>query len=206
MNKLIIILLAAGFVLGQVARIQVGNIGFTFLDIAVGMSLVTWLVGKTHKRKQIIVLNTTTKLLGGFIGVGIVSLALFLPHLSLLQFFTAVLYPLRLLFYISLYYQARELKKDDRSFALIAVLISGSLIVLLGFIQLMFYPALRNLYYLGWDEHLYRMFSTFLDPNFAGAFFVLFTLFVIDMSLRYKKEFKNLCSVVWQHSLLLLFF
>ena len=86
------------------------------------------------------------------------------------------------------------------------MLISGSLIVLLGFIQLMFYPALRNLYYLGWDEHLYRMFSTFLDPNFAGAFFVLFTLFVIDMSLRYKKEFKNLCSVVWQHSLLLLFF
>ncbi len=44
---------------------------------------------------------------------------------------------------------------------------------MLGLIQYFWYPYLRNLSYLGWDPHLYRVFSTFLDPNFASIFFVL---------------------------------
>ena len=43
--------------------------------------------------------------------------------------------------------------------------------------QYVWYPYLRNLYYLGWDPHLYRVFSTLLDPNFAGIIFA-FTLFL----------------------------
>jgi O-antigen ligase len=37
---------------------------------------------------------------------------------------------------------------------------------------------------LGWDEHMNRMFSVFFDPNFAGAFFVLFFLFLMNMFLQ----------------------
>lgn len=44
---------------------------------------------------------------------------------------------------------------------------------LLGLIQFFLYPDLRNLSYLGWDPHFYRLFGTFLDPNFAGIFLVL---------------------------------
>ncbi len=46
-----------------------------------------------------------------------------------------------------------------------------------GLVQYVWYPYLRNLYYLGWDPHLGRVFSTFLDPNFVGLFFIL-TLFL----------------------------
>lgn len=192
MNKFIIILLASGFVLGQIARIQIGNIAFTALDLAVIVSCVIWVARIVLGKKYLVGLSRITQLFWGVVGVGLVSLLLFSPHLSLLQFFTALLYPIRLLLYISLYYQARELKGEDRRFTFIVMLISGSLVVLLGFIQLMFYPALRNLYYLGWDEHLYRMFSTFLDPNFAGAFFVLFSLFAVDMSLRIKRRVQKM--------------
>ncbi len=52
-------------------------------------------------------------------------------------------------------------------------------IVIFGFFQYFFYNNLRNLYYLGWDEHLYRLFSVFLDPNFAGLFFALFLLVLL---------------------------
>jgi hypothetical protein len=39
-------------------------------------------------------------------------------------------------------------------------------------VQYIWYPYLRNLSYLGWDPHLYRVFSTLLDPNFAGILFL----------------------------------
>ena len=53
------------------------------------------------------------------------------------------------------------------------LLFSGLVIVGLGFVQYFFYLGLRNLYYLGWDEHLSFIFQL-LDPNFAGAFPALF--------------------------------
>jgi O-antigen ligase len=57
------------------------------------------------------------------------------------------------------------------------LLFSGFVTVFIGYVQYFYYPSLKNLFYLGWDEHLYRMFSTFLDPNFAGAFFAIFFIF-----------------------------
>ncbi len=44
---------------------------------------------------------------------------------------------------------------------------------LLGFIQILLYPNLRNLSYLGWDPHYYRLFSTLFDPNFVGGIIVV---------------------------------
>ncbi len=59
---------------------------------------------------------------------------------------------------------------------------------MLGFVQYFFYSNLRNLFYLGWDDHLYRLFSVFLDPNFAAAFFVLFIIFLLETMLHAAKQ------------------
>ena len=77
------------------------------------------------------------------------------------------------------------------------MLFSGALVVLIGYVQFFFYPRLKNLFYLGWDEHLYRMFSSFLDPNFAGAFFVMFFIFSLTFVDRFikLKDFKKLFAV-----------
>lgn len=48
----------------------------------------------------------------------------------------------------------------------------------IGLIQFVWYPDLRNLWYLGWDPHYYRVFATLLDPNYVGILLVL-TLFVL---------------------------
>src|SRR5258708_8198179 len=60
---------------------------------------------------------------------------------------------------------------------------AGTCVCFIGLVQYLLYPNLRNLYYLGWDEHLYRLFSSFLDPNFACAFLVLFFLFITGLIL-----------------------
>lgn len=43
----------------------------------------------------------------------------------------------------------------------------------LGFLQFTLYPDLRNIEYLGWDPHYFRLTSTLFDPNFAGLILVL---------------------------------
>lgn len=57
---------------------------------------------------------------------------------------------------------------------------------LLGLMQFLLYPDLRNLMYLGWDPHYYRLFSTLLDPNFMGIILV-FTL-LLGFGLLTKKN------------------
>jgi O-antigen ligase len=76
------------------------------------------------------------------------------------------------------------------------LLFIGSTILMFGYAQFFLYPSLRNLYYLGWDEHLYRMFSSFLDPNFAGAFFVIFFLFSLSIALKFLQKKETLKSTV----------
>ncbi|QQG43819.1 MAG: O-antigen ligase family protein [Candidatus Roizmanbacteria bacterium] len=44
--------------------------------------------------------------------------------------------------------------------------------------QYFFYPDLRNLSYLGWDPHLYRVFGTFLEPAVLSTVLGLFFIFI----------------------------
>lgn len=46
----------------------------------------------------------------------------------------------------------------------------GLILAILGLIQLVFFPDLKNLTGFGFDPHLGRLVSTFLDPNFLGSF------------------------------------
>lgn len=63
----------------------------------------------------------------------------------------------------------------------------GTILAVLGLIQFVWYPDLRNLWYLGWDPHYYRVFATLLDPNYVGILLVL-TLFVLSyMLVRYAR-------------------
>jgi len=66
---------------------------------------------------------------------------------------------------------------------------SGILLFLLftlvtSFVQYFLYPNLRNLTYLGWDPHLFRIFGVFFDTSIASAIFGLMLLFLI---FNYKK-------------------
>lgn len=48
---------------------------------------------------------------------------------------------------------------------------------------------MRKLFYLGWDEHLYRLFSTLFDPNFAGMSLVI--IFFLFLPKAVSKSFKR---------------
>ncbi|GIW62975.1 MAG: hypothetical protein KatS3mg090_0801 [Patescibacteria group bacterium] len=55
--------------------------------------------------------------------------------------------------------------------------LSAVLQVIIAIAQILWYPNLRNLQYLGWDPHYFRVFSVYLDTYLTNNIFVLFAFF-----------------------------
>lgn len=117
-----------------------------------------------------------------FIVAGVASLVVNGVRFPPLELAAASLYLVRWGLYslLYMYIAQKEIKMDIWKKGL---WLSGVLMTVVGVSQFIFYPNLRNLFYLGWDPYYFRLFSTFLDPNFTG----LILLFSILLSLNFKK-------------------
>lgn len=108
--------------------------------------------------------------------VGLLSLFFALFKFTPWQVGQGSLYLLRWIAYASVYMILAQ-ETTQGLFFLRGLFFTGSAFSVLGLLQYILYPNLRNLWYLGWDPHYFRLFSTFLDPNYAGLFIVL-TIFL----------------------------
>jgi len=70
---------------------------------------------------------------------------------------------------------------------LTAISISALLLAIAGFIQLVIYPDLAQLEKAGWDPHINRLVSTWLDPNFVGGLLSFISCILIGITLHLKK-------------------
>lgn len=165
--------------IGQIGRLQISQtvpttITDTLVLLTVGVFFARLLFKKERMKGDISLL----KLLMLFGSIGAVSLLVNSARLTIDTFFVSFLYLFRWIAYAFVYIVATNLTILWKRQVFVVMGIAGGFTLLAGYMQYIFYPDLRNLYYLGWDEHLYRMFGTFLDPNFTGAFFVLYSLLV----------------------------
>lgn len=106
-----------------------------------------------------------------FIFTAILSLLLSPLTLTPTENLVSFSYTVRFFFYILfgwLLFSANLLRDFREPFLKI-----GFILAILGLAQLLILPDLRFLELLGWDPHFFRTVSTFLDPNFLGAFLVL---------------------------------
>lgn len=175
-KKIFLILLFVSFTFSEVFRIETSfGFGIKALDLFVILGSVIWFAVLFFQRK--IIFDLPLKLFMGFIGVGLLSLFLNPLHLSLFQLEISSVYLLRFLSF-GLFFFVLGSDRPDKALLQKGLLTSGVSIVILGFFQYFLYSSLRNLFYLGWDEHLHRLFTVFFDPNFAGMFFVLFLLYL----------------------------
>jgi len=182
--KKIFICILLLFPLGEIIRFDLGNGLFIKpIDILVVVFAIFWLAFKYFKKQNV----KNQKILGPvllFSLTGFLSLLIHNIQLSLIEFINSSLYLLRWMAYASLFFAVLDFNSEFRKKISKLLVVAGGAIVGLGYIQYFFYSDLHNLTYLGWDEHMYRMFSVFLDPNFAGAFFVLFFLFLSKLFLK----------------------
>jgi O-antigen ligase len=193
--KIVFIFFVLAFFIAEVGRIQLLNgVAVSVNDVLLAAVILVWIINHVfHKQK--FVLGKLYKPILLFSAIGLISLLLNFSNLGITNLLASSLYLVRWIAYALIYVIVSEFEPKFKNKIAYSLLIAGSIVVALGYIQFFFYPSLRNLYYLGWDEHLYRMFSSFLDPNYAGAFFAIFFLYTIAFLREYlanKKLIKSL--------------
>ncbi len=158
--------------LGQIGRISLYNqqINFYVYEI-LAACWFTWLLIK-YKLQPILTTFTRFKFIYFWLLFLMFSYLLNIAGYSLFQNIVALLYLLRLTFYfiffIYLIYEFKQ-KQNYQNKLDKGILLFILLTIFFSLGQYFLYPDLRNLFYLGWDPHLYRAFGLFLDTSTFAA-------------------------------------
>jgi O-antigen ligase len=120
---------------------------------------------------------------------------------NFVDFLFSFFYFIRLVVYVFNSYFVYLLIRDKKmslEFVLKSIVSSGLLLILLGFLQLIFIPdfEVAGLFAQGWDPHKNRLASSFLDPNFAGSYIVfVLWLLIFNKKMFTSKKFIILVSI-----------
>lgn len=180
MNLILFLYIAAFFSLslGEFGQFPFGSdFSISITDILLGLNTTALLIWNIAIKKNL-------KMPSIYI-----FLILFWVVLILSLFFSLNLngwfYLLRFVIYSSTFYITYHLVKEkilDAHEFLSLLKITSVAVAIVGLFQLMFFPDLEPLASLGYDPHKYRIFSTFLDPNFLGTFLSFsFIFFVYEL-------------------------
>jgi hypothetical protein len=156
-------------------------IRFQPIDIIAGIFLILWVILKFEKPlvyKQIVRFATI------LVFSSIMSLTLF----GLKPILPGLLYLLRILSFISFFlilsdYFNHQVKKE---LIIKSLMVVGIVVALLGWMQYVFVPYFGAFRVWGWDDHLYRLVGSFLDPAFTGIILVL--SFIISLVFYFNKK------------------
>lgn len=91
--------------------------------------------------------------------------------------FSSLMYLFRTVLYLVFFALINHVNKEERSNIAQYFTIGCLILLVTGIMQYILYPSLRNLMYLGYDPHTYRLFGLFLDPNLIGLAFAWSTLY-----------------------------
>ncbi len=175
--ELLIFLFLVVFPFGQLVRVGIVN----GLDVIAGAFLVIYLT----TRPQTPVFHPLAR---NFFWTALFSLIFSIFLFSSFGALYGGLYLLRLVSYYALFvvlWNTRGRIKNKLFDSLLAV-VGG--VAVFGWIQYIFYPNLISLKEWGWDDHLYRLVGTFLDPTFTGIILTFGFLLAVALYFAKKEE------------------
>ena len=161
-------------VLGQVGRIPPLSGQILLLDLVVGTAFLVWALLEVAGRRKLR-FEAVHFLWLGFIAMAALALILTPLVLSRSDLATNGIYLVRLVAYTSLFWGMQRWSPEayQAKHVLNMVLWTGYALIVLGFLQLIFVPDIGFLSGYGWDPHVGRLVSTFLDPNYFGGFLAI---------------------------------
>lgn len=184
LTTIFISLLFASVAAGQALRINILDSPRVTL-LPVDIFCILFLIGvvaylliekRLIRSLKIIWSNSVWRLLVFFMVWAVISLVLNAHNYQLPQVLIAFSYWVRLLlvFLVAMVFYVFSSKyKIWHNVTSNLFLIFSGVIILFGYLQLIFLPDFSFMASLGWDPHQGRMLSTFFDPNYLGAFIVL---------------------------------
>jgi len=185
----LIALILVTIVLGEFGRIPPLSGSILLIDILVGFLFVTWIL-RVILLKEKITWTSFHILWATFLGIafiGLVATPLIISRSTLLL---DSLYWVRLVLYSSLIWIIPSaIKTQEGGKKLLQwIVYAGVALAVIGFTQLVVYPDISPLAKYGWDPHVGRLVSTFLDPNFLGGFFALALATLLSLGLTKKDK------------------
>lgn len=125
-----------------------------------------------------------------FIMIGVFALTLSTTFFGVAGITEGLLYFVRLVSFVLLFSFVRSKYKSEKDKELVyqKLLFVNFFVVIFGFVQYFFFPDLRYLKTFGWDDHYFRLVSTFLDPAFTGIIMLLGLILSLNW---YIKKGKN---------------
>lgn len=183
------LIITLALITGQLIKIPIGvGSGVTIIDVTVITLCLLGLLKlkfKPGKPPVFIIAGLLFSL------VALISLILSPLPLTPKDYLSSFSYNLRFLTYILLGWLLISKAFPNISKNILKILLfSGSFLSIVGLMQFIILPDLRFLSQFGWDPHFYRTVSTFLDPNFLGAFLVLTLLLIFQNELSLKNNYK----------------
>ncbi|HLB60102.1 MAG TPA: O-antigen ligase family protein [Patescibacteria group bacterium] len=183
--KFLILTLLVLFPFGQLTRLPLffsPLIRVYAPDVVIFFLIVTYLINlvRNPQRFRKPPLVSAILLFAAAAGISLVANA---GRYEMSELAIGSLYLVRWISYAFVYAASYSLaygSKNDSNHIITLLTASGVIAALFGLVQYVTYPDLRNLMYLGWDPHEYRVFGTFLDSGFTGLFYVL-TLILITI-------------------------
>ncbi len=179
---------------GEFGRFPFGASGaISLTDITLSLMILFFLIWNVQTKKIHNIVRTLPlllKVLFLFQGVAIMSLLVSLLTFTPLQVLNGALYLLRFFLYTNVLFVIWTLKKEKilQNESLENMLLKVGLIVTaFGYIQLLVVPDFNFLTDYGYDPHIGRLSSTFLDPNFTALFLVL-TLSILIKKMNVQKR------------------
>ncbi len=182
---LLILLLLGVYPLGQLPKIF---LGFHLIDVIVLLVTVFMVIEKFKSSYEPIAYKIKAKyknislfLLASLFGLLVSFLTGTFDMFGILYLFRFWVYLTFVLFF--------PVRKKGKSFILLSLVIVTVAIALYGWLQYLLFPDLTNLIYFGWDDHYYRLVSTFIDPAYTGILLVLGTLSALAYGAVSKRSF-----------------
>jgi len=191
MEQLELFLIAAitSTISGQLVRISLfGQEGsFTVSDILVLILVIVFLFYFLFNRIAIVIPKKIMLPVVVFSLFAASSTVFALNQFTLKEILVSSLFLIRFLLYFSVMIITLNVVKREKIEKWINIfLATGTILVFLGFVQLLFVPNLLFLTPYGWDPHQTRIVSSFLDPNFIGIVFVFLASFSLSKYLFRK--------------------
>lgn len=167
------------FSLGQLGRVSFFNQQINFYLYEIVLLLSLFVLFFKHNSKPIRESWKNSKAIFLFLTILSVSLLIDCLSYTIFENIVGIMYLLRLCLYFIYYIYLRYHTKINKHFSKIiknGILIVAILTIISTVIQYFLYPDLRNLFYQGWDPHLYRTFGVFFDTSIAATIFAVFFL------------------------------
>lgn len=211
--RLVIGLLLGAILVGQLIRISLWpglGTAVTVADLAVGTITIAWIADRLlrYLRTGRLVINARDltgpdRWLLGFQAILLVTFFLSWLRFDPQETLVGAAYLIRLQGYLSLYWVIRGFKLTNEEFKTVfrAFITTVFILAGAGFFQLIFFPDFQSLGQLGWDPHVNRLASSFLDPNYMSIFLgiglTLATTLYLFAHPAERKEYGLVIVILW---------